>query len=376
MADTDQERTEQPTGKRLQQAREKGQIARSKELGTASVLLAAVFGLLMVKESLAGAMVKILTMGFTLDRDQVFDPNAMGAMVPALLRELLHPLGLLFMLVAIAAFVGNTLMGGMNFSSEAMLPKWSKLSPLNGLKRMFGVQSLVELIKSIAKVVFITLFAWWMLSSQFNHLLNLSLEGYPGGIIDALDLLLWMLIILCCALIPIVAIDVPFQQWNHMRQLKMTKQEVKDEFKDSEGKPEVKGRIRRLQMEMAMRRMMGDVPKADVVITNPTHYSVALKYDTAKPGAAPKVVAKGTDEIAMKIREIAREYEIPIMPSPGLTRAIFHSTEIGHEIPEGLFAAVAQVLAYVYQLKKFRRGRGRRPNPLAKDLPIPPEFRK
>lgn len=376
MADTDQERTEQPTGKRLQQAREKGQIARSKELGTASVLLAAVFGLLMIKESLAGAMVKILTIGFTLDRDQAFDPNAMGAMVPTLLRELLHPLGLLFMLVAIAAFIGNTLMGGMNFSSEAMLPKWSKLSPLNGIKRMFGVQSLVELIKSIAKVVFITLFAWWMLSSQFNHLLNLSLEGYPGGIIDALDLLLWMLIILCCALIPIVAIDVPFQQWNHMRQLKMTKQEVKDEFKDSEGKPEVKGRIRRLQMEMAMRRMMGDVPKADVVITNPTHYSVALKYDTAKPGAAPKVVAKGTDEIAMKIREIAREYEIPIMPSPGLTRAIFHSTEIGHEIPEGLFAAVAQVLAYVYQLKKFRRGRGRRPNPLVNELPIPPEFRK
>ncbi|MGL5129979.1 MAG: flagellar biosynthesis protein FlhB [Aeromonas popoffii] len=376
MADTDQERTEQPTGKRLQQAREKGQIARSKELGTASVLLAAVFGLLMIKESLAGAMVKILTIGFTLDRDQAFDPNAMGVMLPTLLRELMYPLGLLFMLVAIAAFVGNTLMGGMNFSSEAMLPKWSKLSPLSGLKRMFGVQSLVELIKSIAKVVFITLFAWWMLSSQFNHLLNLSLEGYPGGIIDALDLLLWMLIILCCALIPIVAIDVPFQQWNHMRQLKMTKQEIKDEFKDSEGKPEVKGRIRRLQMEMAMRRMMGDVPKADVVITNPTHYSVALKYDTDKPGAAPKVVAKGTDEIAMKIREIAREYEIPIMPSPGLTRAIFHSTEIGHEIPEGLFAAVAQVLAYVYQLKKFRRGRGRRPNPLANELPIPPEFRK
>ncbi|ASI22839.1 TPA: flagellar biosynthesis protein FlhB [Aeromonas salmonicida] len=281
MADTDQERTEQPTGKRLQQAREKGQIARSKELGTASVLLAAVFGLLMVKESLASAMVKILTIGFTLDRDQAFDPNAMGAMLPALLRELVYPLGLL-----------------------------------------------------------------------------------------------WMLIILCCALIPIVAIDVPFQTWNHTRQLKMTKQEVKDEFKDSEGKPEVKGRIRQLQMQMAMRRMMGDVPKADVIITNPTHYSVALKYDIAKPGAAPKVVAKGTDEIAMKIREIAREYEIPIMPSPALTRAIFHSTEIGHEIPEGLFAAVAQVLAYIYQLKKFRRGSGRRPNPIAKDLPIPPEFRK
>ncbi|WP_270806343.1 flagellar biosynthesis protein FlhB [Aeromonas sp. QDB62] len=376
MADTDQERTEQPTGKRLQQAREKGQIARSKELGTASVLLSAVFGLLMLKGSLATAMIKVVTMGFTLDREQAFDPNAMIAMVPALLGELVLPLGLLFALVAIAAFIGNTLMGGMNFSTEAMMPKMSKLSPLSGLKRMFGVQSLIELVKSIAKVVFITLFAWWMLSSQFNHLLNLSMEGFPGGIIDALELFLWMLIILCCALLPIVAIDVPFQQWNHMRQLKMTKQEVKDEFRDSEGKPEVKGKIRQLQMQMAMRRMMGDVPKADVVITNPTHYSVALKYDAGKPGAAPKVVAKGTDEIAMKIREIAREYEIPIMPSPALTRAIFHSTELGHEIPEGLFAAVAQVLAYVFQLKKFRRGQGRRPQPLAKDLPIPTEYRK
>ncbi|MFM4847349.1 MULTISPECIES: flagellar biosynthesis protein FlhB [Aeromonas] len=376
MADTDQERTEQPTGKRLQQAREKGQIARSKELGTASVLLATVFGLLMIKESLAGAMVKVLTMGFTLDRDQAFDPNAMGVMLPTLLWELLQPLGLLFLLVTIAAFVGNTLLGGMNFSSEAMLPKWSKLSPLSGLKRMFGVQSLVELVKSIAKVVFISLFAWWMLSSQFNHLLNLSLEGFPGGIIDALDLLLWMLIILCCALIPIVAIDVPFQTWNHNRQLKMTKQEIKDEFRDSEGKPEVKGKIRQLQMQMAMRRMMGDVPKADVIITNPTHYSVALKYDVGKPGAAPKVLAKGVDEVAMKIREIAREYDIPVMSSPPLTRAIYHATEIGQEIPEGLFAAVAQVLAYVYQLKKFRRGRGRRPTPVARDLPIPPEYRK
>ncbi|MGL4480662.1 MAG: EscU/YscU/HrcU family type III secretion system export apparatus switch protein, partial [Aeromonas veronii] len=193
MADTDQERTEQPTGKRLQQAREKGQIARSKELGTASVLLSAVFGLLMLKGSLATAMIKVVTMGFTLDREQAFDPNAMIAMVPALLGELVLPLGLLFALVAIAAFIGNTLMGGMNFSTEAMMPKMSKLSPLSGLKRMFGVQSLIELVKSIAKVVFITLFAWWMLASQFNHLLNLSMEGFPGGIIDALELFLWML---------------------------------------------------------------------------------------------------------------------------------------------------------------------------------------
>jgi len=374
MADTDQERTEQPTGKRLQQAREKGQIARSKELGTASVLLATVFGLLMIKESLAGAMIKVLTMGFTLDRDQAFDPNAMGAMVPALLGELIQPLGLLFMLVIIAAFVGNTLLGGMNFSSEAMLPKWSKLSPLSGIKRMFGVQSLVELVKSIAKVVFISLFAWWMLSSQFNHLLNLSLEGFPGGIVDALDLLLWMLIILCCALIPIVAIDVPFQSWNHNRQLKMTKQEIKDEFKDSEGKPEVKSRIRQLQREMAQRRMMEAVPQADVVITNPTHFAVALKYDPAK-GSAPVLLAKGGDFLALKIREIAQENKVMVLESPALARAVFYSTELDQEIPAGLYLAIAQVLAYVYQLRQYQAGKGKRPGPLP-EMPIPPDLRR
>ena len=376
MADTDQERTEQPTGKRLQQAREKGQIARSKELGTASVLLATVFGLLMIKESLAGAMVKVLTMGFTLDRDQAFDPNAMGVMLPTLLWELLQPLGLLFLLVTIAAFVGNTLLGGMNFSSEAMLPKWSKLSPLSGLKRMFGVQSLVELVKSIAKVVFISLFAWWMLSSQFSHLLNLSLEGFPGGIIDALDLLLWMLIILCCALIPIVAIDVPFQTWNHNRQLKMTKQEIKDEFRDSEGKPEVKQRIRQLQREVSQRRMMAAVPDADVIITNPTHYAVALQYDPEKGGAAPLLLAKGSDFMALKIREIGVEHNIQILESPALARAIYYSTELEQEIPAGLYLAVAQVLAYVFQIRQYRSGKGKRPEPLKDDLPIPPDLRR
>ncbi|WP_368165957.1 flagellar biosynthesis protein FlhB, partial [Aeromonas sp. R9-1] len=347
MAETDQERSELPTGKRLQEARDKGQIPRSRELGTASVLLAACFALMMIKGSLASSLVSIFRQGFSLEREQIFDPHAMGTLLTELIKALIEPLGILFFLVMVASFVGNILMGGFNFSTEAMLPKFNKLNPLNGLKRMFGVQSLVELLKSIAKVLFIALFAWWLLASQFDHLMHLSVEGFPGGVIDALELFLWMIVVLCCSLLPIVAIDVPFQQWNHMRQLKMTKQEVKDEYRDTEGKPEVKGRIRRLQMEMAMRRMMGDVPKADVVITNPSHYSVALQYDPKRPGAAPKVLAKGVDEVAMKIREIAREYEIPILPSPALTRAIYHSTELGHEIPEGLFAAVAQVLAYV-----------------------------
>ncbi|MEW7865072.1 flagellar biosynthesis protein FlhB [Aeromonas diversa] len=376
MAESDQERSELPTGKRLEEAREKGQIPRSRELGTASVLLAACFALMMVKGSLAASLVSIFQQGFSLQREQMFDPYAMPALLGEMIKELIEPLGILFFLVAVASFVGNILMGGYNFSTEAMQPKFSKLNPLTGLKRIFGVQSLVELLKSIAKVLFIALFAWWLLASQFDHLMHLSVEGFPGGLLDAIELFLWMILVLCCSLLPIVAIDVPFQQWNHTRQLKMTKQEVKEEYENSEGKPEIKGKRRQLQMEMAMRRMMGDVPKADVIITNPSHYSVALQYDANKPGAAPKVLAKGVDEVAMKIREIAREYEIPILPSPALTRAIYHSTELGQEIPEGLFAAVAQVLAYVYQLKQFRRGRSHRPKPLAQDLPIPDEYRK
>ncbi|MCT7655264.1 flagellar type III secretion system protein FlhB [Oceanimonas sp. NS1] len=256
-----------------------------------------------------------------------------------------------------------------------MMPKFSRLSPVNGLKRMFGVQALVELLKSIAKVVFIATIAIWLLWSQFDHILRLSGETLNLAMKDALELLLWMGLALCLALLPIVAIDVPFQVWNHTRQLKMTLQEVKDEYKNTEGKPEVKSRIRRLQQEMANRRMMAEVPTADVVVVNPTHFSVALRYDKDKPGAAPVVVAKGLDEVALKIREVAREYQVPVISSPALARAVYFSTKLDREIPDGLFVAVAQILAYVFQLNAWRKGQGNKPVPLKDDLPIPDEYR-
>ncbi|WP_445397128.1 flagellar biosynthesis protein FlhB [Zobellella sp. An-6] len=376
MAESDgQERTEQPTEQRLRQAREKGQIPRSKELGTAAVLLSAAAGLLMISGPLGRAMSRVFEQNFRVERAALFDPEAMMAALKSSVLSLMWPLLGLFAMVLVAALVGNTLLGGFNFSTQAMMPKLSRMSPLAGIKRMFGLQALVELLKSIAKVVFIATFAIWLLWGQFENILRLSDETLPAAMIGALELLLWMGLLLCLALLPIVAIDVPFQRWNHNRQLKMTLQEVKDEYKNTEGKPEVKGRIRRLQQEMANRRMMAEVPTADVVVVNPSHYSVALRYDKDKPGSAPVVVAKGLDEIALKIREIAREYEVPVISSPALARAVYHSTKLDKEIPEGLFVAVAQVLAYVFQLNAWRKGQGRKPVPLKDDLPIPEEYK-
>ncbi|RCU44559.1 MULTISPECIES: flagellar biosynthesis protein FlhB [Corallincola] len=372
--DTDQERTEDPTPRRLQQAREKGQVARSKELNTAAVLLASAFGMMIFGQSLAETLAKVMKRLFTLNRDESHDVNQMMSAWPDALMQLLFPMGGFIAMLFVATLAGSILMGGITFSSQAMAPKLSKMSPAKGFKRMFGVQALVELLKAVAKFAFIALFAFLLLSFKFEEILHISVESFPGNIAHAVELLLFMFIILCLSLLFIVAIDVPFQIWNHTKQLRMTKQEVRDEMKDVEGRPEVKGRVRQMQREIAQRRMMGDVPKADVVVTNPTHYSVALKYDV-NGVSAPRVIAKGNDEVAMKIREIAREKEVPIMVAPPLARAIYYTTKLGKEIPDGLFVAVAQVLAYVYQLNEYKKGTGKKPTPLPKELPIPDELK-
>ncbi|REL34868.1 flagellar biosynthesis protein FlhB [Thalassotalea euphylliae] len=262
----------------------------------------------------------------------------------------------------------------MNFSWEAMAPKASKLSPLQGFKRMLGVQAGVELIKSLLKFFVVFFVAITLLTVLFEEIISLSLESAPSNFGHAVEMLLWMFLALACSLGIIAAIDAPYQVWNHTRQLKMTKQEVKDEMKNTEGSPEIKGRIRRAQYEMSQRRMMQDVPQADVVITNPTHYSVALKYDTEQ-GGAPMMIAKGADQMAIHIRTIAKEHGVEILQSPALARSLYYTAEVNEEIPEALFAAVAQVLAFIFQLRAHRSGKGRRPVPLAKNLPIPDDYR-
>ncbi|MGL4447339.1 MAG: flagellar biosynthesis protein FlhB [Shewanella sp.] len=368
------ERSEQPTGRRLEQAREKGQVARSKELGTAAVLLAAATGLYMLGPSIGTGLTRVFERIFTMDRAQIFDTNHMLNVWGVVATELAWPMLQLMLLIAVVAFIGNIALGGMNFSSKAMMPKASKMSPLAGFKRMFGVQALVELTKGIAKFSVVALSAYLLLSYYFKDILLLSSDHLPGNVYHALSLLIWMFILLCASVLLIVVIDAPYQVWNHNKQLKMTKQEVKDEYKDTEGKPEVKGRIRQMQRELAQRRMMAEVPNADVIVVNPEHYAVAIKYDV-KRSPAPFVVAKGVDEVAFKIREIARAHNIVIVSAPPLARAIYHTTKLDQQIPDGLFTAVAQVLAYVFQLRQYQKGRGRKPIPIPLNQPIPDELK-
>ncbi|USD38638.1 flagellar biosynthesis protein FlhB [Ferrimonas sp. SCSIO 43195] len=370
---SDQEKTEDPTPKRLQQAREKGQVPRSKEMGTAFVLMGAAIAMMIFGQAIAQSMISLATSLFSRNRAQVFDVSEMTRVFGEIVMAVGLPVLGFVVFLTVAAFVGNTLLGGMTFSWKAAAPKMNKFNPINGFKRMFGVQAVVELVKAVAKFAVVAVVAWMLLTIYFEDIMALSTGTTFGAIAGSVSLLNKLFTILCCSLMLIVIIDAPYQIWNHTKQLKMTKQEIKDEHKDSEGKPEVKGRIRQLQREMSQRRMMSEVPQADVVVVNPTHYSVALKYDKAK-ARAPLVVAKGTDEVALKIREIAREYEVPVISSPQLARAVYYSTKLNKQIPDGLFTAVAQILAYVFQLKQFQKGRSGRPVPLPNTLPIPDEL--
>ncbi|KPW04488.1 MULTISPECIES: flagellar biosynthesis protein FlhB [Pseudoalteromonas] len=372
--DSGQEKTEEPTSKKLEDAKKKGQIARSKELGTMFVLIFSAISLLLYGPEIGKGLYNIMGRMLSLNRSETYDTTKMFAVWSEVASALLFPMAMFVLIIVIAAFIGNTLLGGFNFSWEAAAPKPSKMSPMKGFKRMFGPQAAIELVKSILKFALVAIFAVFLIQTFFDEILHLSIESAPSNIIHALEILSWMFLGLSCTLVIIAAIDAPYQSYNHNKQLKMTMQEIKDEYKNSEGDPQIKARIRQTQRQMSQRRMMQDVPDADVIVTNPTHYSVALKYDTERAGA-PIVLAKGVDEMAMQIRKIAKGNEVPIVESPMLTRALYHTAEIGQQIPDQLFTAVAQVLAYVFQLKRFKKGRGKRPIPLKSKLPIPDDFK-
>lgn len=375
MAESDSgEKSEEPTAKKLTDARKKGQIARSKDLGTMFVLVGSGFAMFLVGNSLVQALASMMKRLFSPNRREVMDVNALFSVISNSVSMVIAPMLWIFFIIIIAAFIGNTMLGGMSFSWEAMAPKASRLSPLAGFKRMFGVQAAVELIKSILKFFVVFIVAFLLLSGLFEQILGLSLEAVPTNFGHAVNMLLWMFLTLALSIGIIAIIDAPYQVWNHTRQLKMTKQEIKDEHKNTEGNPEVKGHIKRTQYEMSQRRMMGEVPNSDVVITNPTHYSIALKYDAAV-GGAPILVAKGIDEMAMHIRTIARENDVEIIQSAALARSLYYTAEVNQDIPEELYAAVAQVLAFIFQLSEHKKGRAKKPIPIAKELPIPEEFR-
>ncbi|MFC4699914.1 flagellar biosynthesis protein FlhB [Glaciecola siphonariae] len=370
-----QEKTEEPTSKKLDDARKKGQIARSKELSTALVLLASAVALIAIGSFIAEAMYTITKRSFTLSRDETYDLNHMFQILEMSVMESAWPLMSFMVISMIGGIYGSIAMGGYNFSWEAAGPKASKLSPISGFKRMLGKDALVELLKGIAKVVVVMFMTYIALLVFKDEALHLDVELYPLNLFHAMNMIEWAFLLLCAAMIPIALIDVPYQSYKHNEEMKMTLQEVKDERKNSEGDPQVKSRVRRLQYQAAANRMMQDVPQADVIVTNPTHYSVAIQYEQ-DGSRAPVVLAKGLDELAMHIRKIGKAHDVPIVESPALARAIYYSTEVNHEVPQKLFMAVAQILAYVYQLKAYKSGKGKRPKSLKKDLPIPPELRR
>jgi len=365
------EKTEGASGKKLQDARNKGNLPRSKDLSSALLLIVAAATLYGTGTLLARDLAELFDFNFAVDRSDIFDLNRMVFHLYESIVTIMDSMVLLMSVLAVAGIIGSIALGGLNFAWEPLTPKLSKMNPIAGLKRMFSVQSLVELFKNIAKVTLVGVVATLVLTHFLPETLGLTFQSIRLAIAHGIDIVVWSFIFVTLALALIAAIDVPFQVWSHKEKLKMTKQEVKDEFKQQEGDPQVRGRIRQLQRQAAMNRMMSDVPNADVIITNPTHFSVALKYDQTG-GVAPVLLAKGGDFIALKIREVGNHYDIPVIQSPGLARAIYHHTEIGDEIPQGLFKVVAQLLAYVYQLRNARAGA---PRPeMMPNLDVPDEF--
>ena len=371
--DPGQEKSEQPTARRLEKAREEGQVPRSKELNTTLVLVSGAVGLLMLGPMMSDAIAGIAKQGFDLERATIFDTQQMALQLGAATFESAKALAPWLIIVLLGAFAGPVGIGGFLFSTKAFAPKASRINPLSGLKRMFSMNSLVELVKAIAKVLVVGLVAVLTLQFYFDDSLALQRQALEPAVAGALEIILWSVLLLCLSTILIAIADVPWQIYSHTKKLRMTMQEIKDEFKETEGKPEVKSKVRQLQREIAQRRMLEDVPDADVVITNPTHYSVALKYQAGSM-QAPIMVAKGVDQVALKIREIAKTNNVPQMQAPPLARALYTHTKIGNEIPEGLYIAVAQVLAYVYQMDQFVKGQGPRPE-RKPNMPIPQDLR-
>lgn len=368
------EKSEDPTEKRKQDSRKKGEIARSRELNTLAVVLAGTGGLLAFGGALGQRIMQVMDKNFSLPRELLLDERYMAINLLQSAQMAGDGLIPLFFVLLIAAIVGPVALGGWLFSMEALAPKFSRMNPFSGLKRMFSMKSIVELLKALGKFFIVLLVALFVLGRARNELIQFASEPLEMAILHSMQVVGWSAFWLACSLIFIAVIDVPFQMWDSKQKLKMTKQEVRDEYKDSEGKPEVKGRIRQLQREMAERRMMSAVPEADVIITNPTHFAVALKYDTEK-GQAPILLAKGGDFLALKIREIGSEHKITLLESPALARAVYYSTEVDQEIPAGLYLAVAQVLAYVYQLRQYHAGKGKKPDGL-KEPQIPVDLRR
>ncbi|GIX36225.1 MAG: flagellar biosynthesis protein FlhB [Lysobacteraceae bacterium] len=363
-----QEKTEQPTEKRLRESREQGQVPRSRELATAAVFGAGVLVFMGLGAAIGQRAAHWLADALARVGTRVGDVR----LLPSVFFELLGSLLLIASPVALAALVASllapALLGGLNWSSKALVPDFSKLDPIRGLKRIYSRDGLAEFVRSLLRVAVIGGFGTYAIVGIAPGLLSLMHQPLETAVGQGFWMALEILIAMAAGLFLIALVDAPYQLWSHRQKLLMSRQELRDELKESEGSPEVRGRIRRLQQELAQRRMLEDVPRADAIVVNPTHYAVALRYDASRM-RAPVVVAKGVDLIARTIREVGERHRVPVVHSPALARTLYAQVRIGREIPVDLYAAVAQVLTYVYQLRRWQRQGGRYPEPPSIDLP-------
>jgi flagellar biosynthetic protein FlhB len=349
--DSDLERTEPATGKRLEQARSSGNIPRSRELTTFAVTMTGVAMIMNQGGKLATFVIETARKLLTFDHEVLRVPDTMLLRFKETMFGTLWQLAPLLLALFLVALFVPMLVGGWNMTLEALEPKFSKLNPVPGIARMFSLNALTEAIKAVLKSFLIGGIATIVIWKQRGDLLGLGQMSLQSGLMKMVDILIHTFFIVTGAMILLVAIDVPFQLWSYHKKLRMTKEEIKQEFKEQDGSPEVKGRIRRLQREAARRRMMQEVPKANVIVTNPTHYAVAIQYTEGM--RAPLIIAKGSLILAEKIMETAREHQVAVMRVPSFARALYFHAELGEEIPSRLYAAAAQVLAYVYQLKQY-----------------------
>jgi flagellar biosynthetic protein FlhB len=369
--DSDLEKTEPASPRRLEQAREEGQVPQSRELSAFFVLMAGAGTLWVAGSWLAQRIGGAVSRGLTFDRTAAFDTAALPTAFVALAWDALTAIAPLLLILVVAALAGPFMLGGLNFSSKALALDWTRLDLLKGFGRMFSMQSVGELVKGILKALLVGGVVVWVVLHEKDHLFALTGQPLEAGLQSMGRTILFSTLVIVGSMFLIVAADVPFQLWQYYSKLRMTKEEVRKEMKELEGDPQLKARIRSQQREIARRRMMAAVPKAQVVVTNPTHFAVALAYDEKMP--APRVVAKGRGIIAQRIRDIAQEHGVPLLEAPPLARALYAHTELDDVIPAALYRAVAEVMAYVYQLNAYLARGGKAPA-MPADLPVPTDL--
>ncbi|KFZ38176.1 flagellar biosynthesis protein [Shewanella mangrovi] len=369
-----QERTEKPTERRLRESRKEGQVARSRELNTAVLIIIGVASMLWFADLFSTLFTTVLQRSLQLNHTVVFDKSMMTIALSDAIHDMMLTLLPMLTVLFVAMWVAGSLPGGAIFSGDLVSFKGKRLNPLTGLAKILSKNSLMELLKSIVKIVLLLGCLLLFLQQLTGRLIDLQRQELQISLSEGMQLLFLTLMIMSSLLLLVAAIDVPFQMKSVLDKIKMTRQEVKEERKSTDGNPQIKNRIRQIQYQFSKRRIEERVPKADVIITNPTHFAVALRYSESQ-AKAPYVLAKGMDEMALRIRAIGKQHNKEVLEIPMLARAIYWSTRVDQEVPAGLYAAVAYVLTYVVQLQAYKAGRGGKPAPLP-ELQIPKKFIK